>query len=79
MPFRLLVMLTDWNEDRVPHDAHCGSMSFCGVRDAAYPDRRAMGYPFDRPLPRGTALADVVARQRNMALRDVTITFRGRL
>ena len=79
MPFRLLVMLTDWNEDRVSHDAHCGSMSFCGVRDAAYPDRRAMGYPFDRPLPRGTTLADVVARQRNMALRDVTITFRGRL
>ena len=54
-------------------------MSFCGVRDAAYPDRRAMGYPFDRPLPRGTTLADVVGRQRNMALRDVTITFRGRL
>lgn len=22
--------------------------SFCGVRDRLYPDRRAMGYPFDR-------------------------------
>jgi hypothetical protein len=79
MPFRLLVMLTDWNEDRVSHDAHCGSMSFCGVRDAAYPDRRAMGYPFDRPLHAGRRSPTVVARQRNMALRDVTITFRGRL
>jgi hypothetical protein len=38
-----------------------------------------MGYPFDRPLARGTTLADVVARQGNMALRDVSITFRGRL
>ena len=79
MPFRLFVMLTDWNADRVSEDAHCGSMSFCGVRDCAYPDRRAMGYPFDRPLPRGTTLDAVVAGQPNMSLRDVSIRFRGRL
>ena len=52
MRFRLLVMLTDWGADQVSRETHCGSMSFCGVRDASYPDRRPMGYPFDRPLPR---------------------------
>ena len=27
------------------------SVSFCGLRDRKYPDRRPMGYPFDRPPP----------------------------
>jgi hypothetical protein len=49
MGFRLLVMLTDWTIDQVPDDSTCGSMSYCGVKDR-YPDRRAMGYPFDRPV-----------------------------
>ena len=79
MPFELLVMLTDWSRDRVSHDAHCGSMSFCGVRDASYPDRRPMGYPFDRPLATGKTIADVVEEQPNMAMRDFTIRFRPRL
>ncbi len=79
MPFRLFVLLTDWNRDQVSQDAHCGSMSFCGVRDASYPDRRPMGYPFDRPLPPGTTLDDVVARRPNMATRDLAIRSRGRL
>ena len=52
MPFRVLVMLTDWEQDRVSGDDHCGSMSFCGARDR-YPDRREMGYPFSRPIPGG--------------------------
>jgi hypothetical protein len=50
MPFRLMVMLTDWLIDRVGADSACGSLSFCGARDADYPDRRPMGYPFDRPF-----------------------------
>ena len=79
MRFRLLVMLTDWNADQVSRQSHCGSMSFCGVRDASYPDKRPMGYPFDRPLPAGTTIDDVVARQPNMAIRDLAIRFRGRL
>ncbi len=79
MPFRLLVMLTDWNEDQVSRAAHCGSMSFCGVRDASYPDRRPMGYPFDRPFPDGDTIDDVVERQSNIALRDIAIRFKTRL
>ena len=50
MPFRLMVMLTDWLIDRVGADSACGSLSFCGARDADYPDSRPMGYPFDRPF-----------------------------
>ena len=49
MPFVLMVMVTDAGYDRVEDDHACGSMSFCGVRDR-YPDRRNMGYPFDRPF-----------------------------
>src|SRR5205085_5009637 len=51
MDFRLLVMVTDWNIDSVGADTKCGSMSFCGAKDKDYPDKRAMGYPFDRPFP----------------------------
>jgi len=72
MAFRLLVMLTDWTKDEVPGDTHCGSMSFCGAKDR-YPDRRGMGYPFDRPFPAGRSIAQTIAARDNMATRDVTI------
>jgi hypothetical protein len=63
-------MLTDWEQDRVAGDDHCGSMSFCGARDR-YPDRREMGYPFSRPLPGGVEAA--LGTLSNAHLRDVTI------
>jgi hypothetical protein len=70
MPFRLLVMLTDAARDRLEPPGTCGSMSFCGARDR-YPDRRNMGYPFDRPLqPSVTAVLDGLA---NTARRSLTI------
>ncbi|HYP39696.1 MAG TPA: tyrosinase family protein [Chloroflexia bacterium] len=69
MPFRLFVMVTH-NDD--VEQSSCGSMSFCGVRNR-YPDRRAMGYPFDRPFPANRTLAQTVAAQQNMATRDITI------
>ena len=72
MPFRLLVMLTDWNIDHVAEDTHCGSMSFCGAKDK-YPDTRAMVYPFDRPFAPGTSIASTFAQHDNMATRDITI------
>jgi hypothetical protein len=70
MPFRVLVMLTDWKHDRVSGDDHCGSMSFCGARDR-YPDRREMGYPFSRPLPGG--IAATLETLPNVHARDLTI------
>jgi tyrosinase len=44
----LIVMATDWNIDKVDVDGKCGSMSFCGKQNSPYPDKRPMGYPFDR-------------------------------
>lgn len=50
----LFVMVSNYEDDRVDQDllGTCNdAASYCGVRDRLYPDRRAMGYPFDR-LPR---------------------------
>lgn len=70
MPFRLLVMLTDWSIDNVPQEGDCGSMSYCGSRDK-YPDSRPMGYPFDAPFSQ--SIAETIAAAPNMATRDITI------
>jgi hypothetical protein len=72
MGFRLQVMLTDWQIDRVASDSSCGSMSYCGARDK-YPDSRGMGYPFDRRSPSNQSIAQVIAAQSNMATRDIVI------
>lgn len=80
MPFRLFVMATDWNQDRVRQDNCCGSFSYCGAQDF-YPDRRPMGYPFDRPYPpeprpaAGRPFFTMVGRRPNMATRPVRITW----
>jgi tyrosinase len=70
MPFRVLVMLTDWELDRVAGDDDCGSMSFCGARDR-YPDQREMGYPFSRPIPGG--IAATLEALPSVHARDLTI------
>lgn len=47
----LFVMISNYNDDRIDQDlvGTCNdAASFCGVRDRLYPDRRSMGYPFDR-------------------------------
>jgi tyrosinase len=75
MPFRFMVMLTDWDLDHVPQDTTCGSMSYCGSK-SEYPDQRLMGYPFNRPFKNGS-IADMVAAQKNVATRDITIKFGG--
>lgn len=45
--------------------------SFCGLRDKKYPDKRAMGFPFDRPSATATSIEDFILP--NMALVDFTI------
>ncbi len=71
MPFRLMVVLTDAALDSIAAPGTCGSLSFCGARDALYPDRRDMGYPFDRPW--SGAIADVTAATPCLAGRSLTI------
>jgi hypothetical protein len=71
MPVRLLVMLTDHQADLAGAEKKCGSMSFCGARDALYPDKRRMGYPFDRPF--APSVTQTLAGHAHIATRDVTI------
>lgn len=74
MAFSLFVMLTDWELDSVGEEKKCGSMSFCGAKDKDYPDKRPMGYPFDRPF-KNLSIAETVETQPNMATRELKIRF----
>lgn len=50
-PCVLFVMVSNYADDRIDQDlvGTCNdAASFCGVRDRLYPDKRSMGYPFDR-------------------------------
>jgi tyrosinase len=73
MDFKLLVMLTDADQDLVPReDCECGSMSFCGSKQK-YPDTKPMGYPFHAPF-KGSILTTFQALPQ-AAVRDLTIRF----
>lgn len=50
MPFQLAAVVTDFSLDHISGDPNCGSLSFCGSLDKEFPDRREMGYPFNRPF-----------------------------
>lgn len=72
--FKLMVMITDWEQDRVGDEDCCGSMSYCGARNR-YPDKRPMGYPFDRPFSKEISMSDTIASCKNMASRTIKIKF----
>jgi hypothetical protein len=71
MKFRLMAMFTDWEIDKVEVAGKCSSMSFCGKMNAPYPDRRPMGYPFDRKW--NGKIADTIDQQATMTARSITI------
>ncbi|XP_038212997.1 phenoloxidase subunit 1-like isoform X2 [Zerene cesonia] len=74
-PVVLFAMVSNWAEDRVEQDTAgtcTDAASYCGLRDRRYPDRRAMGFPFDRPAP-AASLADFLTP--NMSVRDCSIRF----
>ncbi|XP_034241167.1 phenoloxidase 2-like [Thrips palmi] len=75
--YKLFAMVTDYSQDRAPASAdeicHDG-WSFCGVPGSTYyPDKRAMGYPFDRAFPAGTTLDSFLTQ--SMAVQDIVIKF----
>ncbi|CAB3245542.1 unnamed protein product [Arctia plantaginis] len=75
-PVALFVMLSNWEQDRIEQDlvGTCNdAASYCGIRDRRYPDRRAMGFPFDRPIS-ANSLSDFL--RPNMNVRQCTIRFR---
>ena len=70
--FKLMAAVTDHAKDREPdHVRTCGSMSYCGALEN-YPDRRNMGYPFDRPFA-GMTVSEALEATPSMAVVDLTI------
>ncbi len=76
MTFDLFVMVTNWEEDRVDTDDLDQGTSYCGVKNEKYPDKRAMGFPFDRTFNLETqTIQDLVENYPNMFTTTITITF----
>ncbi|XP_046387012.1 phenoloxidase 1-like [Ischnura elegans] len=80
-PCQLFVMISNFNDDRVEGSSASGACaeanSFCGIRDKKYPDRRSMGFPFDR-MPRTGVDTLQQFLTPNMAVTDVRIVFDNR-
>lgn len=76
----LFVMVSDYEQDKVPQNlkGKCDDASgYCGIRDGLYPDRKAMGYPFDRNSRKGIqSLSSFLTP--NMKIQDVSIVFNER-
>jgi tyrosinase len=67
----LMVMISDGELDEVAGDRDCGSLSFCAARSDAYPDRRPLGYPFNRKF--ANTIADTIRSNDHMACRTIFI------
>uniref|UniRef100_A0A182IMY0 Tyrosinase copper-binding domain-containing protein n=1 Tax=Anopheles atroparvus TaxID=41427 RepID=A0A182IMY0_ANOAO len=66
------VLPTGFNENESCNDSH----SYCGLRDQLYPDRRAMGFPFDRvPTADDHLMVDFVSRFPNMSRTVAEVLF----
>nr|P02242.3 RecName: Full=Hemocyanin E chain; Short=HcE [Aphonopelma sp.] len=54
MDFELFVIVTDYAQDAVNghgENAECvDAVSYCGAKDQKYPDKKPMGFPFDRVI-----------------------------
>lgn len=77
---QLFVMLSNINDDRINQDGsgQCNDAdSYCGIKDKLYPDRRSMGYPFDRS-PRDGVDTLQQFLTANMRVQDVSIRFENR-
>lgn len=76
--FNIFVMISDHDVDKVEQPASSNvcndAASFCGLKDQKYPDKRAMGFPFDRPF-RADRLIDFKNLGTNMAIGECTIRF----
>uniref|UniRef100_A0A1E1WVS7 Putative hemocyanin subunit n=1 Tax=Tityus obscurus TaxID=1221240 RepID=A0A1E1WVS7_TITOB len=77
MVYYLFVMLTDRDQDKVTdgagdHSICSDAVSYCGAKDDKYPDKKSMGYPFDRPLHYETLEGFLT---KNMHVREITVKF----
>jgi hypothetical protein len=54
--------------------------SYCGILDDKYPDKRPMGFPFDRPPDKSiTTLAKFVEKSPNITTTEIRIQFEDRV
>ncbi|KAF5280180.1 hypothetical protein FQR65_LT15043 [Abscondita terminalis] len=77
---QLFVMISDYAEDSVTGvESNCKiADNYCGVRNGLYPDRRSMGYPFDRmPTPGVRTLDEFLTP--NMKVQRVNVYFHDRI
>ncbi|XP_036327948.1 phenoloxidase 2-like [Rhagoletis pomonella] len=77
----LFVMVSNYDQDRIEQQlvGTCSdAASYCGVRNRLYPDRRAMGYPFDR-LSRPGADRLVNFLTPNMSIVDLVVRHENRV
>lgn len=77
MVFDLFAMVSNYDNDKIEQDitgACSDADSYCGVQDRKYPDKQAMGYPFDRM---GRAGVDTLSKflTPNMKVTEVIVTF----
>ncbi|GFV43536.1 hemocyanin D chain [Trichonephila clavipes] len=74
----IFVRLTDYEQDKVLDDSAAvvcsDAVSYCGAKDQKYPDRRAMGYSFDRPIK---ARTPIQFQTQNMSFTVVRIQYGG--
>eukprot|EP00116_Pleurobrachia_bachei_P003268 sb/3463530/ len=76
MKAKVFVIATDWMVDGVnPDEALPGSVSYCGKTNAPYPDKRDMGFPFDRAIEFGS-VEEMERKVRNCVTATVTISQR---
>jgi len=68
--FRVFVIFTDWDADRVGQDSCFGSVSCCGAHDI-YPDPRPMGSPLDPSFP--FSISDTATGIDQIAIYDISI------
>lgn len=81
MKFDLFVMVSNYEEDRVDQDlvGQCTeAASYCGIRDRQYPDRKSMGYPFDRVGRQGANNLSSFLTP-NMQAQEISIVFNDRV
>ncbi|XP_044757267.1 phenoloxidase 1-like [Coccinella septempunctata] len=77
---QLFVMISNYANDHVEQNVTgtCSdAYSFCGLKDRLYPDRRSMGYPFDR-MPREGVRTLQQFLTSNMRVQDVVIQHTNR-
>lgn len=85
--YYIFVMISNFDNDKIdqPDDFRkCDDgASFCGLKNRSYPDRRSMGFPFDRPfkikneknLNKHANLSDFVSLSENMYIQECKIQF----